>query len=586
MIVLGASLALAQPAPQVGALPRGVSGAAAVAMDDALFVVGGHEASVYSSAVHRYDPAANVTTQVATLPQGRDTPIAWVAEGRILVAGGAERTNALPPLPGAASRADILEVDPATGAVRVTADALPAGRSGAAVAVVGAKVYILGGVTIDATGTTQHREILVYDGAAAEGSRVSTLSARLPGGVRDARAVAAPDGSILLVGGQIESASGGWTCPPSAALCPSANVARFDPATGRTSVVGALFLPMTSPEVARIGDAAYVVGGVGTNVGPRFNATRIDLATFDVSEVGVVENSTGAAAAVGWGDEVLLLGGRLSNSTTPRAEVRAWSPPAPPPGDEAVAPSPTQLAASLSPREGRASWAVALTWGGPDARYEVLSGATPERLSAVALVVGTHAEGLRALPGTTTWWSVRQLAGDARGASALPIHVVAPPAPAAPSWLFANSTFEGTVALAWDDVAVGNETYVVWRDGEPLVEGLIDAAFTDASPPPDLTHAYEVTTEGDLRSPASPVSYAQVSAGQPEEPPVTTRAPATPPASAPVEATPSPSAPPATATASPLASPSPQMPSPPARAPGFGVLALLVLVSIVAASKR
>lgn len=104
------------------------------------YAIGGqyneNENTGLQSDVHRYDPATNTWTKVASLPKARSHIIAVVRDGQILVMGG---TN-----PGNTASSDVTSYDP-VGNTWSKLPSLPGGRKTPVAALIGDVVYLSGG---------------------------------------------------------------------------------------------------------------------------------------------------------------------------------------------------------------------------------------------------------------------------------------------------------------------------------------------------------------------------------------------------------------------------------------------------------
>jgi len=143
------------PGPELPAgWHRGASGAAAI--DGIIYIVGGFAAGDALSAVHAYDIAGETWSRLPDLPgPPRDHMAAGAVAGQLVIAGGRDtRIGAHVP------RTDVF--DPATGAWREGAP-MPTSRGGAAAAVSGARLYVIGGEGDRSQPTGVFPQVEVYD---------------------------------------------------------------------------------------------------------------------------------------------------------------------------------------------------------------------------------------------------------------------------------------------------------------------------------------------------------------------------------------------------------------------------------------
>lgn len=108
-----------------------------------VYAIGGTTGAAESDAVEAYDPATDVWTAMAPLPQARSDSGVAITDGRLVVVGGASA--------GTVSK-DVLALDLSKKNQAGTWSELPGmagGRRGPAVAAVGKTVYAIGGMTAD-----------------------------------------------------------------------------------------------------------------------------------------------------------------------------------------------------------------------------------------------------------------------------------------------------------------------------------------------------------------------------------------------------------------------------------------------------
>jgi hypothetical protein len=277
-----------------GTLPHGLSRTVAVTDGRSIFLLGGLVAGdVTTGQVLRLDPASGHVNGAGQLADAvHDAAGSWLA-GRALLFGG-----------GAA--ASVSAVQAVTAGRTSVVGRLRGARSDSAAAVLGAAAYVVGGFD----GRAMVRQVeATHDGLA------TTVAGTLALGVRYPAATAAA-GAVWVVGGQLATTestrTGGQTD----------NIQRFDPATGRTTVVGHLPAPLGHATAFTLGGAVYVAGG---RTGTRASRTvwRIDPATGRATVAGRLPVACSDMAAVVIGTSAWLIGGETTGPTAPlRAVVR------------------------------------------------------------------------------------------------------------------------------------------------------------------------------------------------------------------------------------------------------------------------
>lgn len=226
----------------VGALPNGH-----------LLVLGSRDFDELPA--REYDPATGAWRALPPMPNGRINFSVAVLDGKVYVVGGrtvfATRKWGL-------NYVDVVDelqrYDPTTGKWEELAP-MPTARQGVGVAAVAGKLYVIGGAN-QVTSDTMFRQVEEYDPA--------TNSWRERAPLRTARAwasaVAAPDGTIYLIGGD-------------APLRPSNVVERYDPVHDRWTSVSAssIALDQWDPTVD-VGGRFYAL-----STSPDGRATNFDL---------------------------------------------------------------------------------------------------------------------------------------------------------------------------------------------------------------------------------------------------------------------------------------------------------------------
>lgn len=259
-------------------LPRAISRAVAFADGSRIVLAGGLVPGDRSIGdVTSFDPASGAARRLPALRQPCHDAAGLSLAGARYVVGGGDTTGL----------AGVQQVG-ATGAA-ATEGTLPQPRSDLATAVVGTRGYVLGGYT----GSALPAQVLVtsdgrhyrYHGALAVPVRYA--------------AVAALGGGIYLFGGLD---AGG------AAI---SDVQRYDPATGRTRVVGHLPSPMSGASAVVLGGRLFVAGG-------RLASGAASRAVYrwragHLRRVGRLRRPVANAAAVAVGDTAWLLGGEAAS---------------------------------------------------------------------------------------------------------------------------------------------------------------------------------------------------------------------------------------------------------------------------------
>jgi N-acetylneuraminic acid mutarotase len=192
ILLLAAGLAVAAPLRWRAAapVPQPRSEVAATLAGGEIFVVGGFTPEGQaSSRVDAYSPRTNRWRRVTDLPLTVHHPMAAGYRGRLYVLGGYGPEGARP------SAFELV------GGVWAPLTGMPATRAAGGAAVVGGKIYVVGGVTTNAEGARSlARETLVYDIARRSWSRVPGPT------MREHLGVAALNGRIYAVGGRLAGA--------------------------------------------------------------------------------------------------------------------------------------------------------------------------------------------------------------------------------------------------------------------------------------------------------------------------------------------------------------------------------------------
>jgi N-acetylneuraminic acid mutarotase len=231
-------------ASREGSLSQPVHDAAGAVVHGSLLVLGGG-AAAETAAVQSYSPSG--TKVAGNLPQPRSDHTSAMLEGKIYVAGGFDGARIVP---------DVLVSD--DGVSFRTLAILPEPVRYAAVAAVDGAIYVFGGVT-NAQGVDT-RSIQRIDAA----SGTVRVIGQLPAPLSHASAVVLR-GRVFVLGGFASNQV-------------TDQVLEFDPKSGAVKAQPArLPAPRSDGAVAVVGDAAYLVGGQGTDRAPVASAVQVKL---------------------------------------------------------------------------------------------------------------------------------------------------------------------------------------------------------------------------------------------------------------------------------------------------------------------
>ena len=221
-------------------LPR--AGTPVTAIDGALVVAGGtywqDNVKHFASRVDRYDPATDSWSSLPSLPGGLGDAPAVVLGGCVRIFGGGTTG------PGGTTTWVL-------NAGRWSEDVamrLPAPRRSAVAAVVGERVFLLGGLS--GSGTEYATATSTVWSAGVEGGW--TECAPIPGPARFNAAVGAVGGKILLAGGCTPEGTGVRNLD---------DVLAYDPAANRWSTLGRLPFALRAAFGVADGDRLLVLGG-------------------------------------------------------------------------------------------------------------------------------------------------------------------------------------------------------------------------------------------------------------------------------------------------------------------------------------
>ena len=213
--------------------------------------------------VWEYDPAADTWKALAPMPTKRGSPVAAVVGGKIYVIGGASvhpgsTEPAVHPARPHRSLATVEEYDPATNTWRARSP-MPTARNHAAVGAVGGKIYVIGGrVGAAFIGVASNTDVVEeYDPATDSWGAVR---ARMPT-PRSASAWGTYAGRIYVAGGEFQNAQ---------LMAAYRALEAYDPAANP-------WISLPQMPVPRHGLAGAVVGN------------RLHLASGDVQSAGIAD---------------------------------------------------------------------------------------------------------------------------------------------------------------------------------------------------------------------------------------------------------------------------------------------------------
>jgi hypothetical protein len=273
-------------------LPAAVSRPVALAYGGAIVLLGGlHAGDVSTNDIVRVDQARGRAVVVGALPLAvHDAGGAVLGGSAVVFAGGGPVTESA--------------VQAWNGRRSAVIGALPVARSDLQAVALGGTDYVVGG----------------FDGHKLVSSILATSDGRtfrtVGGLIQPVRypAVAALAGKIYVVGGALS------TSEATLSGAQSADVQRFDPATGKTSVIGHLPRVLSHAMALGLAGALYVFGG---RTGPALSneVWRIDASSGNVSRVGTMAQPISDAGAVAIGGVGYLLGGEVIGPSVPLARV-------------------------------------------------------------------------------------------------------------------------------------------------------------------------------------------------------------------------------------------------------------------------
>lgn len=209
---------------------------------------------------------------------------------------------------GGGTAASVATVQAWTSGTGTVLGQLPEPRSDVAAATVGSTAYVLGGYTGSALVPTV---LSTGDGVTFHDAGTLAQPARYP-------AVTALAGKIWVIGGLLSASEAN-------ASGQTNDIQRFDPATGRTTVVGHLPVPLSDASAFVLDGGIYVAGGRSGSQ-PQSTIYRIAPATAAVSAAGSLPGPRSDAGVVSDGVRAWLLGGELSDPAAPLDSVVELTP--------------------------------------------------------------------------------------------------------------------------------------------------------------------------------------------------------------------------------------------------------------------
>lgn len=205
---------------------------------------------------------------------------------------------------GGGSSTTVATVQAFSGATTTTVGRLPEPRSDLGAAVVGNRAYLLGG--FDGSRLVPS-VVATTDGSTFTSAGQLSQPVRYP-------AVAVGGGYVWVVGGDLGTAENATTGGQ------TDDIQRFDPATGQTTVVGHLPTPLGHAAAVVFGRQLFVVGGrTGSTASDQI--WRVDTANGTVSQGGTLPGPRSDAGIVTVAGGTWLLGGEVTGPTSPLSTV-------------------------------------------------------------------------------------------------------------------------------------------------------------------------------------------------------------------------------------------------------------------------
>jgi N-acetylneuraminic acid mutarotase len=238
-------------------IPTERASAAAVVVDGYIYVMGGRDGNTVLASLERYDPSTNSWSKRAAMPTARWFLMAAEVGGKIYAIGGIAGTG------NQRKDLDVVEVyDPASDTWTVL-DPMPTPRSNAGVAVLGERIFIIGGRTRQGASA----RVDVYDPANNQWLSAPSLDQSLT-----SLAVCVFDNKIYAIGG----AQGGT-------VLSSTRV--YSPQTEKWTSGPNLSQPRMGAVCGVVGESMYIIGGVSGSTSSPTLLTSVERMTSDSSEI-------------------------------------------------------------------------------------------------------------------------------------------------------------------------------------------------------------------------------------------------------------------------------------------------------------
>jgi outer membrane protein assembly factor BamB len=269
-------------------LPAPIERTVAAAWRGRILIAGGLAASGQSTAgVFALNPVSGRLASLGALPQPVHDAAGALIGGRLYVFGG-----------GVVASSDAVQAfDPATRR-GVSVARLPRPLSDLVASQLNAVTYLVGGFD----GHMPRPEIL-----ATRDGRHFTLAGRLPVGLRYP-AVATDNGKLLIAGGQTSTGL-------------SAAVYRFNPTSGKTTLLARLPAPVAHAAALVRGNTLYVLGGTDAAGTPTGTITTVNLTTHSATRLTRTTGPRADAATTTLGATTFLIGGRSTHTLATVLEI-------------------------------------------------------------------------------------------------------------------------------------------------------------------------------------------------------------------------------------------------------------------------
>ena len=234
---------------------QGVEELSGAVVDGKLYVFGayggGDPYGVFNF-VEQYDPITDTWTSKAQKPTTVSAAPAVIYDGEIYLFGGYSNDN------GVDINYKVVEAyNPSTNAWRFVTT-MPRTISNMAVAVVGTKVYLIGGYDHETNSVIS--DVIAYDFDADEWITSGLGSLQTPRGFMYSSSAPIMGGKIFLVGGWTVT-SGSWTNITEGDVAPTDNVLIYDPLTHIFTSGPSLPQPTDDHLTVLLNDTIYVIGG-------------------------------------------------------------------------------------------------------------------------------------------------------------------------------------------------------------------------------------------------------------------------------------------------------------------------------------